>query len=288
MGAWAGVIMNQRVLSIISICRSNPAELRRTLASFSGLDFELIETAIVDGSPGKECTAVAREFPNVPSHYIHRPGCGLYHAMNIGIDGASGNALLFINSGDALSDAERLNQLILEYRNNIQEKVLYGAHIQEIKGHHFLIKAPRIHSKDRLRNFPSHQAIILPATFCRTNKYDSSFRFLGDVVLMNQALVELEHIRIDEPIAIVAHGGISSMPGSWKSVLRHYYEMLAVFDMGAGEKLTILFQLCGRKIVAETLGRERLEKIQLQRAIRRAERRTETPSTRGARKQNEY
>ncbi len=78
------------------------------------------------------------------------------------------------------------------------------------------------------------------------------------------------HLCVDEPIAVRTHGGISTMPGSWRSVLRHCYETLLFGDYGFGQRLIGLCRLCSRKIMVQAFGRSALETIQLRRAQSRA------------------
>jgi glycosyltransferase involved in cell wall biosynthesis len=95
------------MLTIITINYNNPAGLHRTIESVlnqTTTDFEYI---VVDGASTDESISYLETFK--PSNFrtfkwISEPDTGIYNAMNKGIRMATGEYLLFINSGDELAD----------------------------------------------------------------------------------------------------------------------------------------------------------------------------------------
>jgi len=105
-------------LTIITINYNNAAGLQRTLESVANqllIDKLLIadsklEHVIVDGASTDESVDIIREYESsIINHqssinlkWVSEPDKGIYNAMNKGIRMATGEYLLFLNSGDAL------------------------------------------------------------------------------------------------------------------------------------------------------------------------------------------
>jgi len=93
--------VNCPLLSIITINRNNASGLGRTLASFQDWRLPELEFVFVDGASTDESLMVAHRFYSL-EEIRSEPDRGIYHAMNKGIQRASGHFLLFLNSGDCL------------------------------------------------------------------------------------------------------------------------------------------------------------------------------------------
>lgn len=259
------------VLSIITVCRDHPSGLRRTLRSFAGLDFDCIETIVIDGSHGNDCAAVVAAMRGAVTLYVHGRDRGLYHAMNKGIDRARGSALLFVNAGDEICNAKALTRLVRAYGEDMAHSIHFGGHVQAIGPYFLPIRAPAMTARSIAQGaFPSHQAIILPADFSKANRYDETLHFLSDAKFLKRAFSQLRAVRLDELFVAVEHGGISSVPGSVLSVLRHCREALTL-ERSWPERLRFVARVLARKLVALLLGGRRLEAIQIARALHRAQ-----------------
>ena len=279
--------MGEPLLSIITVCRDDAYGLRRTLQSFAGLNHDRIETIVIDGSDGDDCASVESAFRGAITVYVHGPDRGLYHAMNKGVARARGHGFLFVNAGDEIYNAQRLNQLVAHCGTDLGRKLHFGGHVQAI-GPHFLPVQAQLLTPEGIAQgiVPSHQEAILPAGFSKANPYDEGLRFLSDAKLLKRAFSELEHIRLDALLVVVEHGGISSFPGSWLSVLRHCREAMAL-EKPTPVILGFMVRVLARKIVAALLGGKKLEAIQIARALRRAHRSSEGGGLLGPRSNRE-
>jgi glycosyltransferase involved in cell wall biosynthesis len=93
------------LLSVITINRNNASGLRRTLASLSPLrDDSCVEFLFIDGASRDGSLQLAYQFYE-PDRLISEPDGGLYEAMNKGLHLATGDWLLWLNSGDELIPA---------------------------------------------------------------------------------------------------------------------------------------------------------------------------------------
>jgi putative colanic acid biosynthesis glycosyltransferase len=256
-------------VSIVTICRDNPAELASTLDSFSGLDAALTEVVVIDGSTGEDCERIACASNGVTA-YKRGTDTGKYNAMNKGLDVARGDGVIFINSGDRLVSGPSFNQIVSGNRDAIKDHIVYGDNLLAIGGKLLPRTAPIVDAEHiRIGLFPSHQAIIIPASFYRSVRYDQTLQISADTKLLRQAFGTLPFIKVDEPIAVFSHGGISSMPGSWPSVLNHYREMIVARDLRPIEKFYLARGLTTRKLLSVLLTPRGLLGLQTMMAVRR-------------------
>ena len=91
-------------LSIVTICYNNADGLRQTLESTLRRQpgFSDYEQIVVDGGSSDSTRDVIREYQDGIAWWCSEPDEGIYNAMNKGAGHASGEYLLFLNSGDVL------------------------------------------------------------------------------------------------------------------------------------------------------------------------------------------
>lgn len=114
-------------LSIITINLNNASGLRKTIDSVVAQSFTDIEYIIIDGGSNDGSIEVIKEHTEEITYWISEPDKGIYNAMNKGILKATGEYLLFLNSGDWLL----YNILEEVFRLDIVEDIFYGNIILE-------------------------------------------------------------------------------------------------------------------------------------------------------------
>jgi glycosyltransferase involved in cell wall biosynthesis len=246
-------------LSIVTICYRNPAELKATLDQLAALDRDVFEVLIVDGSPDESCAAVARAHPW--ARHAHGPDGGKYSAMNKGVMLAKGDALLFINSGDALDSVATLVEIVAAHRDVLAHTIVYGAAKYVVEARTF-VKQIDPSSPLEARNLPSHQSILIPALYHRNHLYDEGMHFAADTKFLKRAFAELPSIYVPRPIGAFSYGGVSTSPGSWAGVISQYREINSVETLTALHKARLAIRLVTRKIARTLFGEAGLKVLQ--------------------------
>src|SRR5262249_31677404 len=100
--------------SVITINYNNASGLRRTVASVLAQSCRDLEYIVIDGGSSDGSVAVLEEFASRLGHWVSEPDRGVYHAMNKGIGAATGESLLFLNSGDIFRPPDSLQTLLDE------------------------------------------------------------------------------------------------------------------------------------------------------------------------------
>ena len=118
-------------LSIITINRNNAEGLQRTLDSVAIQTYHDIEHIIIDGASTDDSIDIIKGYAktalNVQWH--SEPDCGIYNAMNKGIQKATGDYIQILNSGDVLAASEVTGRMIEAAKE--RPAILYGNMIKK-------------------------------------------------------------------------------------------------------------------------------------------------------------
>lgn len=110
-------------LSIITINLNNVEGLRVTMNSVFCQSFSDIEYIIIDGGSKDGSAELIRENADKIDCWVSESDTGIYNAMNKGVLRATGEYVLFLNSGDYLADNDVLLFMLKELTG---EELIYG------------------------------------------------------------------------------------------------------------------------------------------------------------------
>lgn len=176
-----------QLISIVTINFNNAAGLQKTLDSVAAqtcIEFEhiIVDGASTDGSVD-EIVAYSQS-PIANRHkitWLSEPDTGIYNAMNKGVNMATGEYLLFLNSGDYLVN-ESVIEKVVPFLNSID--IIQGNTIEDVGGK---VYRNRGYGKSNIDLFDVMKGHFLhQASFCRKElfdkygMYDESYRIAGD------------------------------------------------------------------------------------------------------------
>lgn len=184
------------VFSIITCTYNAESVLQRTLDSVLEQTYSHVEHIIVDGASTDATLNMVEAYRQKSDaedwcHEVHvksEPDCGLYDAMNKGIQRATGQYVLFLNAGDTFPSADTL-ELVAESVGEGEEPpaVLYGdTDVVDDDGR--FLRHRRLSPPHRLtwRSFMKgmlvcHQAFYARTDLAKATPYDLHYRFSADV-----------------------------------------------------------------------------------------------------------
>lgn len=169
-------------ISIITIVYNNVRDIEHTILSVINQTYQNIEYIIVDGASTDGTLDIINTYRGSIDILISEKDNGIYDAMNKGLKKASGEYVLFLNSGDELYDNHTI-QTIVEKGNNAD--IIYG----ETK----LVDEDRKIVGDRRHKTPAefdwqsfkygmnicHQAIYVKRTIAEP--YDLEYQLSADI-----------------------------------------------------------------------------------------------------------
>jgi glycosyltransferase involved in cell wall biosynthesis len=92
---------NRPLLTIITISYNNRTGLEKTLRSIDNIKSNASESIVIDGNSDDGTKQLLLKV-DVPDYKISEPDTGIAHAFNKGLKKATGEYVLFLNSGDVL------------------------------------------------------------------------------------------------------------------------------------------------------------------------------------------
>lgn len=199
-------------ISIVTINKNNGAGLAKTMASVFTQEWPFVEYIIIDGGSTDNSLEIIKKYKEKISYWVSEPDNGVYEAQNKGLGKATGDYVLFLNSGDSFCFSTSISSLALKAKKNA---IVYGdLQVDDGKGSYWLKKYPH---KLPLNYFDyetlPHPASLIPISILRNEGgYDTSmkicadWKFFRDVFLAKNA----EFIHVSEVISYFDVTGLSS------------------------------------------------------------------------------
>ena len=113
-------------ISIVTVNYNNKTGLEQTIVSVlsqNSADFEFI---IIDGGSTDESLDIIKNNNDNISYWVSEKDGGIYNAMNKGIARATGDYLVFLNSGDCFVNDSILSECLAVMTNNPLVDIFYG------------------------------------------------------------------------------------------------------------------------------------------------------------------
>jgi glycosyltransferase involved in cell wall biosynthesis len=218
------------VLSVITIVYNNVRDIERTMLSVLNQTYRQIEYVVVDGASTDSTLDIIKRYENRIARLISEEDNGIYDAMNKGLKLATGDYVIFMNSGDEF------------YANNTVEKVFGSADDADIYyGETEMINDQLQSLGQRRHKAPesftwlsfnygmsvSHQAIYIKKSL--TEPYDPKYKLSADIDWIIRAAKKAKKIvKVDGYVAKYMVGGMSkakhrqSLAERFDIMKRHY------------------------------------------------------------------
>jgi ADP-heptose:LPS heptosyltransferase len=214
---------SQITLSIITVNLNNAAGLKETAESISRLTYRYYEWLVMDGASKDESLQVLREYNHLITKLVSEPDNGVYNAMNKGVMLATGNMLLFMNSGDIFA-----NDTCLEFLNEYEfspKEIILGKSMLTTDGTIYPTTEDieRLNRKAYFYNgFIPHQATFIPRQLLLVDPYNEKLKSASDLEFIHKMLFRqnISLVFVNKIIALCDQNGYSNNPKYRKSVLR--------------------------------------------------------------------
>ena len=204
--------MNNK-LSIITINYNNFLGLQKTVESVLSQTWQEFEFIVIDGGSTDGSAAYLESQSDKITYWISEPDKGIYNAMNKGIAKATGEYLLFLNSGDHFMNTLSLQEV---QKHLFKEDVIYFNINVIDKERSYILENPAVFSFLYLHNnLPCHQCTFIhQSVFERVGYYDESLKIVADWKLLLQAILKhnVTFRKVDAVFSIFYKDGISSLP----------------------------------------------------------------------------
>lgn len=236
----------KKPLSVVTVNYNNADGLERTARSIADQTrLGDVEWIVIDGGSTDGSRDVMARYADMIAYSVSEPDRGVYHAMNKGVDAATSEYLLFLNSGDLFFDKTTVEDFI---SRGSTEDVVYGNVVLtdtdgKETGHTVLPPEPLLPSFFWHNNL-CHQGIFFSCRCFDTHRYNESLRISADLELVLTLLYERYRFgSFDRFIARYDNSGISSTPEGKATLEKEFNEMIhRIFAEGVLAEIQRNFQ----------------------------------------------
>ncbi len=100
-------------LSVITVVYNNARDIERTMLSVINQTHPNIEYVIVDGLVNQMARLIVNRYKTNIAKLISEKDAGIYDAMNKGLAAATGDYVIFMNSGDEFYEKDTVENVFL-------------------------------------------------------------------------------------------------------------------------------------------------------------------------------
>ena len=199
------------LITIITINYNDKKGLTKTMQSVFDQTYANIEYIVIDGGSTDGSKEYIENNAGKLTYWVSEKDKGIYNAMNKGIDKATGEYLLFLNSGDHLYSNTVLEENYI--RITKYDLIYFNLHVVDYDDS-FIKKYPNLLALSFLIN----DSLPHPATFIRrklfdvVGYYDESLRIVSDWKFFILAIFKFNssYLKIDKTLSSFYLDGISS------------------------------------------------------------------------------
>lgn len=198
-------------LTIITIVFNNVRDIERTINSVLNQTYKNIEYIVIDGKSTDGTLAVIEQYKSNISKIISEKDKGIYDAMNKGLALATGDYVLFMNSGDELYDKQTVEDV---FESAPGADIYYGE--TEMYNDNWESLGRRRHEAPETFNWKSfqfgmnisHQAIYIKRSI--TEPYNLKYKYSADIDWIIKATKKASNIvNVHRYVAKYLVGGMS-------------------------------------------------------------------------------
>ena len=217
-------------LSVITIVYNNAKDIERTILSVLNQTYSNIEYILIDGASTDGTKEIIQKYKDRLVQFVSEPDKGIYDAMNKGLALATGDYVLYMNSGDEIYDPETVAHVFASAPSG---DIYYGE--TEMFDENWKSLGQRRHRAPEHFNWHSfklgmnvsHQAIYIKRSL--TEPFDLKYKYSSDIDWIIKAAKKSFNI-VNTHLCVAKYlvGGISKKKhlASLKErfeILSHYY-----------------------------------------------------------------
>ncbi|WP_069659633.1 glycosyltransferase family 2 protein [Arcticibacter eurypsychrophilus] len=202
---------HQPVLSIITVVYNNVKAIERTILSILNQTYPAIEYIIIDGNSTDGTMEVITKYQSQITKLVSGKDKGIYDAMNKGLALATGDYVLFMNSGDELYTPDTVEQVFASAEDAdiyYGETEMYNEQWESLGRRRHQAPTTFTHDSFRYGMSISHQAIYIRRSLI--SPYDLQYQLSADIDWILNAVQKAKKIsNTNRYVAKYLVGGMS-------------------------------------------------------------------------------
>ena len=200
--------------SVITIVFNGEKEIEKTINSVISQTYNNIEYILIDGGSKDKTMSIVQKYNEFFSTIVSERDNGIYNAMNKGLSYATGDYVIFANSGDAIAQNDILEKVAKSITDcKILPELVYGNYAESKDGHVGNEIISYGHKRIWYGMFASHQSMFYKVDFIKKHNitFDESYKIAADYKFTMQTVVNGKHfLKVPYCISLFDTTGISS------------------------------------------------------------------------------
>lgn len=169
-------------ISVVTVVLNAARSIEKCVASVLGQTYDNIEYLVIDGGSTDGTLDILARYRDRIDYLVSEPDRGLYHAMNKGIQAATGDFVYFLNSDDTFCDEKVVADVVAAIHQNPSVDLVYGDVLMGSGDQ--LTKRPQepvLNRESLCRKGFCHQALFARReTLLRTGGFSDEYRIVAD------------------------------------------------------------------------------------------------------------
>ncbi|MGI4749145.1 MAG: glycosyltransferase family 2 protein [Janthinobacterium lividum] len=215
--------MHKPLLSVITVVFNNEKDIERTVLSVLNQTYPNIEYLVIDGKSTDGTLKIIKKYQNHLAVFISEKDNGIYDAMNKGLAKATGDYVVFMNSGDEFYEKDTVKTV---FANEPDADIYYGE--TEMIDQNLQSLGQRRHQVPEnftWRDFKHGMSISHQAIFIRRNlteNYNHKYQLSADIDwILTAAKKARKIVNVYQYVAKYLVGGLSKKK-HWQSLQERF------------------------------------------------------------------
>lgn len=232
-------------ISVISVVYNSCHSLNETILSILGQTYDDVEYIVIDGGSDDGSVEIIKHYAENIKYWCTEKDNGIYDAMNKGLSRASGDFVIFINSGDMFCSPNTISEFV----NKVTDinSVYYGNALYVNKLRKDMVWRGGAFSKYRLsKTNICHQTIFYPKIIFSRYRFNPKYKLFADWAYNMQIYSLANFTYIDQDISYYDDMGVSALNNDEEfkneqlSLVRKYLGLDCILYLAYNKAIKIL------------------------------------------------
>lgn len=187
------ILQHPLKITIITVCKNSGNFITETIESVVNQTYKSIEYIIIDGNSTDNTVDIIKRYSSMIHTWFSETDDGMYFAINKGLELATGDYILILNSDDVLVSKDTIKKVV-DYIDEERLDFYYGNIIKSNAGKYKKVKLFPVNYKQLLLSthctFAPHPCFFISAKLNRMlGGYDQQYKYASDYDYILKAFV---------------------------------------------------------------------------------------------------